>query len=385
MKHPLKIGFLIPDSGVYPFYAQHIMIGIWCAITKLSFTQQDFVFIPVPTADGSRINTVKAVKKLLFAEEVDVISGMVNIRAIHELRPLLESMRIPGLFFDFGELIPPKEGFGPYISNISMNLWQSQYILGQWAVSEFGKNGHIVSPVYEAGFNLTNSFLQGAASAGATALRNFIIPEENQGRKNTLNLEAFFETIDKESPAFVHAIFLGKPGNSFLQQWKASKFYNSIPLITIENMAYKDILKEVSHLDLQFYSASSWQRDTEHPVNKKFVDHFEDFGKQEANLFGLMGFEAGLVFADMLTDVWKGEAPGFSNLFVKGETKLTGPLNFYFRSSRQFSLIDVNKIVTSRSSVQQSVVTQSTAIGFDISQIYQDNLNGWQNPYLSIQ
>ena len=377
----------MPYSGVYPFYAQHMMAGIFCATAKLSFKAKDFEFIPVYIAQGSSKATLEAVQKLVFFEGVDLLIGMVSLKVLDDLKPILENHQKLGLFFDFGELVPPKEGFGLNIASISMNLWQSQYALGNWAVKEFGTDGQIVSPLYETGFNLNVAFLNGAAAAGASgtaALNNFVLPEA-YANSELLNLEPFFEAIDKETPAFVHAIFTGKMGNAFLEQWRSSKFYNTVPLTTVENMAYQDILHDVSHLGLKFYAASSWQRKSETPNNRDFVKRFEEFGKQEANVFGMLGYETGLAIATMMPFLRKGDA--LAAIQFLNNQKVIGPrgeLNLQNQSSNLFPVIDINKINTNTTAINQTVVAQSSAIAFDTSTIYQETVSGWLNPYLSV-
>jgi branched-chain amino acid transport system substrate-binding protein len=141
----------------------------------------------------------------------------------------------------------------------------------------------------------------------------------------------------------------------------------------------------VSHLGLKFYSASSWQRKSETSNNRDFVKHFEEFGKQEANVFGMLGYEIGLAIATMMPFLRKGDAIGAIQ-FLKNQ-KVIGPrgeLNIQNQSSNFFPIIDINKINTNTTAVNQTVVSQSSAIGFDTSTIYQETVSGWLNPYLSV-
>lgn len=374
----------MPYSGVYPFYAQHIMAGLLCAVSEINLKSSDFEFVPVYTGQGSVKATLEAAQKLVFFDGVDMLMGMVNIKVLDDLRPLLENHQKIGLFFDFGELVPRIEGFGNHIFNISAKLWQSQYALGQWAVKEFGANGQMVSPIYEAGFNLNTSFLQGAASSGTDSLRSFVLPEA-LANKDILNLESFFKAIDLETPAFVHAIFTGKMGNQFLAQWRNSKFYDAIPLLTVENMAYSDMLEDVQDLNLKFYSSSLWQKTSQTKENQAFVKNFENLGKQQANIFGMMGYEAGLVLSNISSLIRKGDVQGaIQVLKTKDIIGPRGTLNLQTQSAQQFSLVDINKIITNKNTINQTVLNQSTAIGFDTSTVFQDTLSGWQNPYLSV-
>lgn len=374
----------MPYSGIYPYYAQHVMGGIFCAATKMGFSHADFSFVPVYVGQGGIKTTLEAVQKLLFFDGVDVLTGMVNIRVLEELRPMLENHQKVGLFFDFGELVPPKHGFGQFTHSISMNLWQAQYALGKWAVQEFGTDGQIISPFYESGFNLHLAFLHGAAAAGATELKNFVLPEA-YANKDILNLQPFFDAIAKDPPAFVHAIFTGKMGNQFLEQWRNSKFYDHIPLLTVENMAYTDMLQDLQHLGIKLHTTSSWQRKSESLMNREFVKHFENEGKQEANIFGMLGYELGLALSTMMPYLRKGDT--LAALHFLKQQKVEGPrgvLNIQESTPNQFPLVDITQVNTNKNTINQTIVSQSTAIGFDTTTVFQETVSGWQNPYLSV-
>ena len=293
MSKPLKVGFLLPYSGMYPFYGQHTMAGIACALTKNNIPASQFNFMPAYVGNGERNKCIEEAKRLIFFEGVEVLMGMVNIQVIEELKPMLQNFNKLGFFLDFGEHIPSGATTGENVYSLSMNLWQSQYALGKWAVKEFGPAGQLVMPIYEAGFNLSSSFTEGAAAVGSTGVNSFVLPQA-YANNETLNLTPFFEALEKETPNFVHAIFSGKMANQFLWQWRQSKFYDTVPLVVVENMAYNEALFEAEDMNIKMYSARSWHRDMQGKNNKAFVKQFEDFGKQDANVFALLGYEAGL-------------------------------------------------------------------------------------------
>jgi len=373
----------MPYSGIYPYYAQHVMAGIYCAAAKMKLSQQDFAFVPVYVGQGGTKAILEALQKLLFFEGVDVVTGMVNIKVLDEIRPLLENHQKLGLFFDMGELAPSPAGYGPNIGLISMNFWQAQYALGKWAVKEFGKDGQLIAPIYEAGFNLNAAFVDGAGAAGAERLHSMVLTE-NLANKDGLQLDGFFAALEKDPPHFVHAIFTGKMGNDFLQQWRSSKFYDAIPLVIAENMGYEDMLDDVKHLGIKVYSSSGWNRNDESVYNRNFVKDFEDFGKQQANVFGMIGYEIGLSLAVMMPLIKRGEsANALQQLKNQGVTGPRGVLDVD-ADGRQRPNIDITRIITNNQNINQTIIAQTSAVGFDTSLLYQETVSGWQNPYLSV-
>ncbi|SDC21790.1 amino acid/amide ABC transporter substrate-binding protein, HAAT family [Pedobacter soli] len=374
----------MPYSGVYPYYAQHITAGFLCAAAKMSHAATDFAFMPAYIGQGSNKAVLEAAQKLIFFEGVDVMMGMINPKMYPELRTILENHNKLGLFFDFGESISSNEVYSPNISNLSMNLWQSEYALGQWATKELGERGQMISPLYESGFNLGSSFLMGVGSAGSNQLKSMVL-KENHANKDVLDLKDFFAAINADAPDYVHAIFVGRIGNEFLRQWKASKFNNVIPLVTVENMAYPDMLEDIGHLGLNFYSASSWSKEHKTGANPAFVRDFENFGKQQANIFGMLGYEAGLILSRMKAQLTVGNAStAVIDFNQSGTIGPRGLLHFGMQEQQSFPLIDIVKINTSNKKNNATIISQGTALGYDISTVYSETESGWQNPYLSV-
>jgi branched-chain amino acid transport system substrate-binding protein len=67
---PIKIGFLTPYSGVYPFYGNHLMAGILLGLYPDGMQHNEFQFIPVYTKQGDAKSVVDAVNQLVFLKEL---------------------------------------------------------------------------------------------------------------------------------------------------------------------------------------------------------------------------------------------------------------------------------------------------------------------------
>ena len=387
MLRPLKIGFLTPYSGIYPFYGAHITAGILLGMNKDPFRQTDIQFIPAYTKMGDPKTALEAVNKLLFFDQVDMISGLISYKSVPDMVPLLDNFNKLAFFFDMGEYIPYFNNLSPNIFYSSQQIWQSQYALGRWAHQEFGGTGIMVMPIYEAGYHLSGAFHKGAEFAGCERMGLHVIPHD-PAKKGELELDNFFAELDKNTPAYVHAVFTGKQGNEFLSRWIQSKYHKHIPLILVENMAYDDILQDVVNLDLELYTAASWNRTSEYARNKEFVKKFETVGGQIANIYALLGYEAGLALNAVKPQLEKRDWDAVKSLLHK--ESITGPRgerNFYPLSGCSLPVIDIVRVKTSLNKVYKTVVSQQNGLRFDspdFKEINEQSVSGWQNPYLCI-
>lgn len=361
-----------------------MMAGFFTSLAQYGLTSTDVVFVPVYIGQGQHKMMQEAVQKLLFFEGVDLISGMVNIKSLTEIALLLDTYNKPGLFIDFGELIHPSNGYGKNVGCLSMDYWQSEYTLGKWAMEEFGPDGQIIMPIYESGFNLHQAFLDGAGAAGSKALNCMVLPE-NYVSNNSVNLQPFFDAVDRDTPDFVHAIFSGTLGTEFLKQWRASKFYDTIPLLTIENMAYKDMLSDVQHLNLKFYAASNWQ-DTDHSaLNQSFTQQFVGANHQPASVFSMLGFELGQVVVQMRDELMKGDTgSAIAKFRQSGVTGPRGAITIHGWSELTYPLVDINRVVTTSQHINYTILSQGTALGYDATQVFEESVSGYLNPYWSV-
>ena len=387
MKTSLKIGFLTPYSGIYPYYSQHLFTG-WLLGMGLDPMQQNTIeFVQEYTHMGSLNACETAARKLLFFNRVDILSGLVNYKSVPGMVPLIENDKRPAFFFDMGEYVPYFPYLSPDIFYASQQVWQSQYALGRWAQGKWGAGGHILTAVYEAGYHLNNSFQQGVAAAGGNELQLTVLPFDPND-PHRMELAGFFAQLAKEPPPYVHVILCGSMGTRFLEQWIQSGFHKKIPLLVFETMAYDDILEDIKNVNLEIYSAQLWMREDENKANQLFVKSFETIAKQPANIYSLMGYEAGLVWRELLPHALRNDWVAVKQQLREGI--INGPRgekNFYPSSGFALPAANILKITTSTNKIHKIILDQGTGMRFDAKEleaIHQESVSGWQNPLLCI-
>ncbi len=384
---PLTIGFLTPYSTVYPYFSPHLLAG-WLLGMGLDPVQQKTVqFVPEFTQQGGASASTDAARKLIYFNRVDVVSGLIGYKSVIDIIPMLEREKGTGFFFDMGEYIPHFPYLSPNIFYASNQLWQSQYALGQWAMQKFGAEGEIIAPLYEVGYHLSPAFIQGVKDAGGPCPPINVIPADHE-QPMKLELDEYFSKWEKQRPAYVHAIFCGNLGIKFLQKWMASGLQNKIPLILHEAMAYDDMLEDIKEGDVTFYTARSWMREDERKENQLFVKTFERYAQQPANVFALMGYEAGLIWRELLPHAVKKDFVTVRKLLqsevVRGPR---GDKNYFPQSG--FAIPDSNiiKITTSNKDIRKIIVDQGKGLRYDakeFQEIHEQSVSGWQNPFLCI-
>ena len=382
----LQIGFLTPYSGIYPYYAQHLMAGFSLGVGQKMMQEGGLVFKQEYSQMGGAKATAEAAKKLLFFDRVAVLSGLVSYKSLPEIMPQIDNAGKLAFFFDLGEYIPSLHQRSQHMFFSSYQLWQGQYALGYWAEQEFGSKGLILSSLYEAGYHLHSSFRSGAVAAGAKEI-DMHIPAPGQD-VHQIDFTHFFEEVRKSKPAYVHVILSGKIGLQFLLEWKKSGLNGLIPLLLSENMAFDDMLDDLSKLGLNFYTASLWNKASESAPNQLFVHSFQQFTGQPPNVFALIGYEAGLAFRELIPIMLKGDYDAVTKILQ--QEVIQGPRgdrNFYPPAGFALPLIDILKINTSSAQPLKTIVAQGkglTTYAAAFDEIHRESQSGWQNPFLCV-
>ena len=124
----LKIGWLIPYSGIFKELRKDLQQGLDTALKKEgagvsieSFSE----FIQ----SGSIKSTEEALKKLLLYDQVDLVVGVTGSKTAIALIPLLENHRTPALLLNLGADLPSRRLSSEYLFYNSLHLWKSQWAI----------------------------------------------------------------------------------------------------------------------------------------------------------------------------------------------------------------------------------------------------------------
>jgi branched-chain amino acid transport system substrate-binding protein len=387
MSSPLKIGFITTYSSIYPDHANNILNGLFAGLCKDIYSQKDYLVIQEYVGQGREADVKQAIQKLLNFHNVDILMGYVSYKVIPNLIPLIESRQKLAFFFDMGEYLPSVSYVSPNVFHSSYQLWQSEYALGNWAHQNFGDKGAVIMPPYDGGYHLASSFRRGAVAAGSE-LMDFHILSLNQNEPHVLNMEVLLNNIEKEPPAYLHALFSGPQATEFIAAFYNKGLDKKVPLLLSEPMCFPDVLKEIKGFPLSFYSCSQWTREMAGEMNDAFVRIVEGQSGRAADVFSLIGFEAGMTLKEMEPAMqrrdWK---KVMQHLQTDKKSGPRGEVNFYPKSGFLLPDVDIVKLNVSGTNIHTVVVQQGKRLSFDditFKEIHEENVSGWLNPYLCI-
>lgn len=388
--NPLKIGFLTPYSGIYPDMSNHVVYGLLMPFVKHSTQgKQLFQIEPEYIKQGGASAVKDAVQKLLFFNRVDIISGVVSYQNIPDILPLIEQHKKIGFFFDSGEYIPHTPQLSPNIFYSSAQLWQTEYAQGHWAQQEFGGKGHIVMGLYDSGYHMHSAFHQGTIQAGAEEIDLTILGKpEDRSENFGFQVDNYLETVAKNPPEYIHALFCGQEAIQFIAKYHASPLRDKVPLVVSSHMASEEILEPLAHLDWEVYAASIWNHRDTSKTNQAFVKGYLQAMGQRPNMFNLLGYEAGLIFREMGSYFEKRDWDAIRNTLQKKSVRgPRGNVNFYPKSGFDLPKISIEKVRFKKNKTTRMAVAQGKGLKYNqevFNAIHQGSVSGWQNPYFCV-
>ena len=386
MDRIIKIGFLFPFSTIAPNMSRDIIDGFYSAIPEP--LRNSFQFYPEYIDKGSGELVKTAINKLVMFHNVDIVSGIVSYQLIPEIAAIIEQQRKIAFFFDLGEYLPPLQTISDSIFFNSLQMWQLEYALGQWAQKQFSGKGAMLMSVYEAGYHMHSAFWQGAIAAGAEEIDMHILPFDPQESSIKDSLLQFFHKIEESNVDFLHALFCGKEALEFYQNFKKSPLFGRIPLVVTPHMATEDVLETIGNSSMTLYSASGWNYHSLDEKNQKFKSAYLFGTGKKTTEFALMGYEMGLLFEQMHPILQKRNR----NEIVRHIKMATvdgprGLRNFHHDLTLTSPTIDIEKINTLNNPVTKIVIDQGVALPYNnpaFIDIHTQCVSGWKNPYLCV-
>lgn len=385
---PIKIGFLSPYSGVSPNLNHQLVEGFVLPFAKGFKGEKIFEFIPEYVQQGGAKSVSEAVKKLLHFHHVDIVSGLVSYQVMSGVIPLIEQRKKLAFFFDLGEYLPSESILSPHVFYNSFQLWQAEYALGYWAHKEFGDKGMVLMPLYESGYQMHSAFRLGTVGAGSEAIDYHLLPYVEGQSQVSHHVDHLLHYLEQHPPAYLHVLFSGNEASEFLAKFYVSGLLHKIPLLVSSLMAQPEWLEPIAHLGGSFYTASTWNPESTETANQAFVQPFRTFTGKTPGIFELLGYEMGLMFSHILSELKGRNWPAVEQLLQNGILPgPRGPVNFWPRSgfivpSIAIEKITVNSKGNTRVAVGGGTGTLYNSPAFD--SIHEECKTGWQNPYLCV-
>lgn len=295
---PIKIGLLVPYTGVFASLGQNITRGIELYLDQVGWQAggRKIILIKEDTEMNGQVGLQKA-RRLVESEKIDILTGIVSSTVAYALRDYIVEKKIPLILANAGATGLTREKGSKYIFRVSFANGQFEYPMGIYTYDQLNFQKIVVlAPDYAAGHEKAQGFIDGFTSKGGKIIQK-IYP-----KLGTTDYGPYLTQITKEADA-VWAFFSGSDAIRFVQQYTEYGLKEKLPLLSSGDMVDESFLAFQGDTAIGVISALHYSTALNTPENKQFVQNYQAKYQEEPNMFAEQGYVAARVIVEALSSV----------------------------------------------------------------------------------
>lgn len=292
-KDALKIGVILPASGVYTELGDQIAKGM-----RLYFDQthnkaggRDIVLISEDESSDPGVAVTKATK-LIESDKVDFLAGIVATPAAYAIRDLVTSSQVPLVVANAGGNALTRARKSPYIFRASFTAWQFANPLGIWTATKLTKQVFMIAADYAYGRESAAAFKEAFIANGGKVIDEVYPP------LGSPDFSAYIAKIAAAKPAVLFGFLAGSDGVIFLKQFKQYGLSSSVKLAVIGDMVEENTLAAVGDAARGAHSTLHWALLLDNPENLRFVKDYKTKYGGDPSVYSMRGFDTARVIVE---------------------------------------------------------------------------------------
>ncbi|MDY6861006.1 MAG: ABC transporter substrate-binding protein [Pseudomonadota bacterium] len=221
----IKVGLLLPYSGVYASLGQDIDDGFALALeTYGAETGATFDLIREDTEVSPPVGLAKT-RKLVLQDKVDVMAGIVSSGVLGAVRDMVHGSKVPLIVANAGNDEATGESCSPYVVRLSFSNGQVNRPMGQWMFDQGITRVYTLAPDYAAGHQMIDAFAQAFTAAGGE-----IVGQEYTPFRKTQDFGPYLTKAQASGAEAVFVFYAGGEAISFVKQYDSFGLKADLPL-----------------------------------------------------------------------------------------------------------------------------------------------------------
>ncbi len=294
-QEPLKIGVLLPYSGVYAQLGEDITNAM-----ELYFEEQDTeiagrsIELVQEDTEGDPQTGVQAARTLMEREGVELLTGAVSTAVAYGVIDLVDREQMPFVISNaLGN--DATRGGVEYVFRTSGSSWQVSYPMGEYLVGEGIDNVYVSAADYAAGQEMSAAFKEGYEAAGGNVAGEVYPP------LGTNDYSSFLTRIQQAGDAQgVWNFYAGSDAVRFVKQAASSGLDK--PIFGPGYLAEADTLPAQGDAAIGVRTALYYATTLDNPENEEFIDSFKQKYDREPSVYAVQGYDAAWLIGEALKE-----------------------------------------------------------------------------------
>jgi branched-chain amino acid transport system substrate-binding protein len=296
---PIKIGLVVPQSGVYKTIGDELANGfrLYLDLNNKRLGGRPVNLVTVDEGETAASGKA-AVERLIKQEHVLALSGVASSTAMVAIRDFVESSQIPLI----GSNASPTTLQGVRY------IWRTSYVndepgkaLGRFVANKIG-NGSValIAPDYQAGHDEIDGFL---ATYGKDVESQPIYTPFSP--TPTMNFQQYLTTIKGSRAKAVVCFYAGSEAVEFVKQYRQLGLTQDLyaPGFLTEGV----LLRQQGQAALGIYTSMNYSSDLDNDANRRFASAYQKAYNSVPTAYAMASYDAALVLEKAITTVGNGE------------------------------------------------------------------------------
>ncbi len=156
---PIKIGVVLPYSGVYAVLGESITQGMELVFGRENWTVAGRKIEMIKEDDEMQPPVgVRKTEKLIDSDKVDILTGPVHSGILMGMRDKVHNSKTILIVSNAGADAISRERCSKWIFRTSFSNWQPCQPMGGWVAKNVSKDVFLTAPNYQAGKDMMNAF-----------------------------------------------------------------------------------------------------------------------------------------------------------------------------------------------------------------------------------
>jgi branched-chain amino acid transport system substrate-binding protein len=280
---PIKIGVVLPYSGVYAVLGESITQGMELVFARENWTVAGRKILnangePGLIKEDDEMQPpvgVRKTEKLIDSDKVDILTGPVHSGILMGMRDKVHKSKTILIVSNAGADAISRERCSKWIFRTSFSNWQPCQPMGGWVAKNVSKDVFLTAPNYQAGKDMMNAFKETFVPAGGKVVA------EDYPKLGETDYAPYLTKIRQSGAKAVFAFFSGTDAVNFVKQYTQFGLKQSIKLTGAGFLTEPDVLPAQGASALGVITGHFYTPLLDNATNHRFVKEFRDkyFGK----------------------------------------------------------------------------------------------------------
>jgi branched-chain amino acid transport system substrate-binding protein len=282
----LKVGLLVPYSGVYAALGKEIDDGFMLAIEEAGMT--DGISIVREDSEAKPPVGLAKARKLVLEDQVEVIAGVVSSGVLAAIRDYIDSAKTPLIVANAGNDEITGQRCSKYIMRVSFSNTQVNRPMGKWLYDRGIRKVYTLGPDYAGGHQMIEAFADAFKAAGGQVVGSDYTPFQK-----TQDFGPYLTKAQAANPDAIYVFYAGSEAISFVKQYASLGIKKSIPLFGAGFLTSALYVEAEGPGAEGVIAALHYVPAIDTPENKAFVKAFKGKTGRAPSEYAVQGYDAG--------------------------------------------------------------------------------------------